>query len=302
MAKHALVLSGGGAKGREEAGAAPAIIEHYMHTSSPITILSGTSVGALNAAGIAAHDHWFPMELWRSIRAKDVFKGSRPMIPWRVWRRSSLYDSSPLWKLINKHIDPFAIRESKYRLMVHALDFFNEQQVIFTNASPDILTGIYASASVPGAFEPVSWKGTWLVDGGTVANTPIRSCIEAGAEKITIIYLNKDLPQPRIMALDVPRRYPIPRPKLGQVISGSIASMMDRHFHADLQRARDINEMVLAGMADPKYRYVDIQIYKPDRDLGDTLDFLTPAKMQQEISDAYHRAIEWLPRGSRRHQ
>jgi predicted acylesterase/phospholipase RssA len=295
---HALVLSGGGAKGAREAGSQAAIIDYYKHTASPITILSGTSVGALNAAGICSKDHWFPMDLWLNISQEQVYKSSRLLLPWRLWKKSSIYDSSPLWKLIQKNLDLEAIRGSEYQLMVHALDLFTGQQVTFTNEDPDLLVGVYASAAVPGAFPPIPWKGTWLVDGGTVANTPIRSCIKAGAEKITVIYLDDELPKPQVLACEVPTCEPIDQPKIVGVISKSIEAMMDRHFRRDLQAAELINAAVTAGTADPKYRHVDIQIFKPPHDLGDTLDF-DRKKITRQVLDGYHDAVAWVCRRHR---
>ena len=117
--KHGLCLSGGGAKGDVEAGAQAAIISVYQHTSAPIVSLSGTSVGAMNAAGCAARDHWFPLELWEDIRTSDIYRGGTIGLLWRIWRRASLYDTEPLWNFLNRHLNAEDIAASPYTLYVH---------------------------------------------------------------------------------------------------------------------------------------------------------------------------------------
>ena len=52
-----IVLSGGGARGAYEAGVVAGLMEVLRPTRAPFDILSGTSVGALNAAYLAAHAH-----------------------------------------------------------------------------------------------------------------------------------------------------------------------------------------------------------------------------------------------------
>jgi NTE family protein len=74
---HALVLSGGGAKGAYEAAAAKRIIEHYSGTDLDIRLIAGTSVGALNAAGIASGGPGFPVSLWKTVTKSDVMRDSR---------------------------------------------------------------------------------------------------------------------------------------------------------------------------------------------------------------------------------
>ena len=51
------MLSGGGARGAYEAGVVAGLMEVLRPTRSPFDILAGTSVGALNAAYLAAHAH-----------------------------------------------------------------------------------------------------------------------------------------------------------------------------------------------------------------------------------------------------
>ena len=60
----ALVLSGGGAKGAYQIGVWKALDEY--HVSERISVVSGTSVGSLNAALFAAGDYEAARNLWNN--------------------------------------------------------------------------------------------------------------------------------------------------------------------------------------------------------------------------------------------
>lgn len=291
---HGLVLSGGGAKGGFEAGAAAAILEYYKHTDSPITMLSGTSVGAINAAGIAAGGPRYPMEIWRNISNNKIYRRSTFMYPWRFWRLGAAFDSSPLWKLITSHIGPDALAHSDYRIFIHTTEITTRRPVVFSGKHPDVLTGIYASASIPGAFPPVLWEGHWLVDGGTVDNSPIRSLVREGCKKITVIYLDDELPQPSITAADLDPITKVERPNAAESLAASIEAMMDAHFRRDLKNVELINKLVAVGHPMKEgHRKIHLQVFGPDRDLGNSLDFDTK-RMRILIDRGYHQALRWL--------
>ena len=295
MVKHGLVLSGGGAKGSWEAGAAAAVLEHYASTDAPVSVISGTSVGGLNAVGIASGGPRYPMELWSDIQTKDVYRGSKFGLPWRLRSKSAIYDSKPLWKFIQRHVDIDQVRNSEYRVFVHATKLGSKQSIIFTNEDFDLLVGVYAGGSVPGAFPPVRWNGHWLVDGGTIDNSPIRTLIRHGCNKVTLIYLDSEMPADPIPAGQLA---PIPntdRPRIAGVVSASIESMMDSIFWRDLRNVQMINRMVDAGTDTNGYRHIDLQMIHPYQHLGDTLDFNTDV-MRLQMEDGFHTALRVLTR------
>lgn len=108
----ALVLSGGGARGAYEAG-----VVRYLREELPtalgeqprIDILSGTSIGAINASFLAAAAHTpadqgrLLSDVWLSLRIEDVFHWSvlglaaLPLYLWRRIRMLRLRHSS--WRL-----------------------------------------------------------------------------------------------------------------------------------------------------------------------------------------------------------
>ena len=290
--KHGLVLSGGGAKGDVEAGAQAAIVSVYRRTSAPVVSLSGTSVGALNAAACAARDEWLPLELWKGLRSRDIYRGSKYGLLWRIWKDSSIYSTGPLWDLIRKNISAETLAASPYTLYVHVTILGKKQPIVFLKNDPDILTAVYASAAVPGAFPPVKWNGHWCIDGGTVDNSPIRSLIQDGCTKITVIVLNDELPAERVLARIVPPGSDTPRPKIAEVIAPALEAMMDAHLRRDLKNVELVNRLVDAGCADGHHHKIDLRVWAPSEDLGGTLDFDQVTDGERAM-DAYHDALEW---------
>ncbi|MEE8536978.1 MAG: patatin-like phospholipase family protein [Acidobacteriota bacterium] len=298
--KHGLVLSGGGARGDVEAGAQAAIIAAYKRTSAPVVSLSGTSVGALNAAGCAAKDHWFPLELWKGLASNDVYRGNKLGLLWRIWRDSAIYDTTPLWDLITSNITTEALAVSPYALYIHVTLLGTKQPIVFLKDDPDILTGIYASAAVPGAFPPVSWNGHWAIDGGTVDNSPIRSLISDGCEKITVIILDDELPAERVFARAIEPGPGKARPKIAEIISPALEAMMDAHLRRDLKNVELVNRLVAAGVGDEHHRKIDLRVWAPRKDLGGgALDF-DLATDGLRAATAYHSALEWAMQDAHR--
>jgi predicted acylesterase/phospholipase RssA len=113
----ALVLSGGGARGAFQAGALVELLKYFEERGKRISVLSGTSVGALNGMGIAqaATLEEARSELesnWKSLTEKDVYKirgwgllgllvkfAVMPMDRWASLSGvDSLFDNSPLYR------------------------------------------------------------------------------------------------------------------------------------------------------------------------------------------------------------
>jgi NTE family protein len=85
-----IVLSGGGARGAYEAGVVQGIMEVLRPTKPPFDVLTGTSVGALNATYLAAHSHMADMsagglaEQWRALDVSTHLKlDMRGVLGWR---------------------------------------------------------------------------------------------------------------------------------------------------------------------------------------------------------------------------
>lgn len=124
-AKRALVLSGGGARGAYQVGVLKALAEDVPVGTNPFHVITGLSVGALNAVVLAEGADDFPRAaakleaMWQGLRSSSVYRTDAAGILKRTgawigafaagWagRRPphSLLDAAPLARLIQRNVD-----------------------------------------------------------------------------------------------------------------------------------------------------------------------------------------------------
>lgn len=211
-----LILAGGGARGAYEAGALRFIAERF---GLNFDLISGTSVGALNGAWVAASGTAGAAEIWRfwtELSFDQVATFSlRPLVasPTRWFRRKTplgegvgIFDPSPLYSLIQQRVDWPGLhrridRRELLAFMVSVTDVGSGRCHIFTDGnvraraaatSTTVPTRIdprhcLASASIPFVFPAVAIDGRTYVDGALRQNTPISPAIEAGMGRALII-------------------------------------------------------------------------------------------------------------------
>jgi predicted acylesterase/phospholipase RssA len=292
---HGLVLSGGGALGAYEAGAASVLLPHYEESDRPIRVISGTSVGALNAAALIYGGPEFTLDLWRRITTNDVFRDGRFFAFRRLIRGKSAYCTKPLAALLERELhDLWKIRKSHTKLLVHATELRTRRQLTWTNDSRDLRIGILASASIPGVFPTVRYRGLSLVDGGVVANTPIRSAIKAGCYDLTVVYLDEEkVREPEDVESFLQRNHRVePWPEAVDYSSArtalerSLELMMFGHFERDLKLLSVVNDLVeearghsscgSAQALTQRYQRIALGLLQPKTQLGpsgSTLNF-----------------------------
>jgi NTE family protein len=134
LAKTALVLSGGGARGAYQVGALRALHELlYEQNCLPFPILVGASAGSITNAFLGAHADDFPVavrklvDFWEGLRPEDVFRTdartlARVGLSWAAdlglgsWigtgRGKSLLVSDPLRRLLHDRLDMAALGQS----------------------------------------------------------------------------------------------------------------------------------------------------------------------------------------------
>ncbi len=198
----ALVLSGGGAKGAYEAGAALALIERGL----PIRLVAGSSAGALNAAMIASGRADRLESLWRSVTREQVYSLRAPVffsgfLPgWLTLlvlnETIALFDPAPLRELISASIDLDRIRTSPVRLLVTATDLARREKRVFDNRDVTV-DALMAASAVPGLFPPVEVDGALLVDGGLTGRAPVLEALEAEGSLARVVVVMSYAPAER---------------------------------------------------------------------------------------------------------
>jgi NTE family protein len=194
--KLAFVLGGGGARGAMQVGALRALLEAGLKPD----LLVGTSIGAVNAAGLA---------LWgvnlagiESLeQAYERVADSRLMDPrllqfaWNVISKRPNHRGSRYARdfLIAEGVTPeFRFSQmQEVRLALVAADLHTGQPMIYGwDPEQSVLEGVMASIALPPWFAPVDNEGHLIVDGGALSNLPIEPAIRLGATEIIALDLH----------------------------------------------------------------------------------------------------------------
>jgi NTE family protein len=176
----ALVLSGGGNRGALQAGA----LEVLVAEGITFDLLVGTSVGALNAAYLAADQNTEQAKqlvtLWRQLRGRDIFPDPlHRRAANLILRRDHLYTPTGLRRLLEHHLPYHRIQDTSTELVVVATELATGEERRLDHGPA--VDAVLASTAIPGVFPPVAWEGILLVDGAISANLPLAAAIAAGA-------------------------------------------------------------------------------------------------------------------------
>lgn len=210
-----LALGGGGARGLTHIG----VLKVFEQEKIPIHIISGTSIGSL--VGGAYASGMSPEELHKKFQAyieSSEFQSSA------IHAISSSYgreEGSLTQKiqsflknqfyLIQMLLKPGILSATDFRSMI---DFFipdikiEDTHVLFRAVATDLISGekivfskgslrqaIMASCAVPGAIEPLRAEDQLLADGGVISLIPVSVAIEAGANIVIAVSVDRDLYQ-----------------------------------------------------------------------------------------------------------
>jgi NTE family protein len=222
----ALVLQGGGALGAYQAGA----YEELAKSGNEPDWLAGISIGAINAALIAGNKPEHRVEalrnFWQGITksltgqpfsnastVRSLFNEASAwfaltsgidgfftprMFPPAMQMPGTLealsyYDTTPLRRNLEEHVDFNLLNTSGPRLSVGAVHIQSGNFVYFDNRMQKIgPQHILASAALPPGFPPVIIDGEAYWDGGLVSNTPLQHVLDNhhGVDDIDIIQVD----------------------------------------------------------------------------------------------------------------
>lgn len=226
MARKALYLAGGGARGAYQVGVLKAI-EHILQVKKvPFEMISGVSIGSINAAVFSQHADDFPMavetleSLWRSIHCGKIFNTSNYELGKSVLRNFShfiikqrnsgfLLNTEPLHELISQIIDFEKIKENIITNQLETLEVisncYETQQTIsfYQHTKEDFedwhsprhlskpvdmgMQHILASSALPLFFPTVKINGYHYGDGSMGLVSPLRGAVKFNVEKILIL-------------------------------------------------------------------------------------------------------------------
>jgi predicted acylesterase/phospholipase RssA len=263
-----LVLQGGGALGAFELG----VIEYLLDNRITLDVVSGVSIGAINATVLAGSRRADPREelrgLWEDLttpafpppfdlaNGKVSLFGNSGMYAPRVdylnlWRWTSLYETGPLRLTLERHVDFEKLKPENFarppgvrapRLILTAtnlatgkLDRFDSKEMPLTPEH------VVASGSLPPSFPMTTASAPagrpmpyW--DGGLFDNTPLSKVIDALEDS--------DDPAKTMYVVNLfPSGAPLPR-NMPEVVTRMMTLAFSNRMEKDLRRARQTTEII----------------------------------------------------------
>lgn len=159
-----IVFSGGFAKGAYEIGFCKALLE-YINIEN-IKMVSGSSIGAINAYGFINNKLDYLCNIWKSLE----FKSAKEFFI-KQEKRDIIYEY--IEGLVGKDTDTDSNQKSCYINYIKVPNITLCYENV-NNEDLDIQKGLLkASISVPTLYKPVFIKGNYYVDGAFLDNTPI---------------------------------------------------------------------------------------------------------------------------------
>jgi NTE family protein len=280
MKRVALVLAGGAARGAYEVG----VVDHVVHEVAKslkqdirFDILCGTSVGALNACGLAAWAHegrdavkrmrdvWHELDLASLVRTdvRGVLSALRLRRGDFPAREGGILDPSGIEAVVKSSIPFEHIQANLEAGLVHALTVSTThvssgRTVVFVQTADGKLppwsqdptiepravritaNHALASAAIPILFRSVRIDGEFHCDGGLRQNVPLSPARRLGADAVLVINPRFITDEP---VLPKEERFPGPLFLLGKTLN---ALLLDR-IDTDLARLESVNKILDAG-------------------------------------------------------
>lgn len=195
--KRALILAGGGSRGAFQIG----VYKYLAERSWIPDIICGTSVGAINAAGIGSGlDAHALVRLWTTYNRRRMYRlNLMPFLSYFLSGRAlkPLLDTRLLQAMVSDHVDFDHLKQSRIKVVISTVNVLTSRPCFFDNAQIR-LEHILASGAMPVLFPWQYIDGVPHWDGGTMANIPLQPALDFGADEIIIVLLSPvtHTPQP----------------------------------------------------------------------------------------------------------
>lgn len=224
----AFVLSGGGNRGALQVGALQVLLEAGIRPDMVV----GTSVGAVNACFIAndptPRGAYRLAEVWLDVSRDDVYPGTHLTAVWNMVRGKESFFSNESWyRLLQSHMPVQQFNDLNVPAYTVAADLETGKQVVFGDDDDDFLIdGLMASTALPPLHPPWRVGGRRYIDGGAVADLPVRVAGDRGATEIIALNLANSLtPGDQVRTL------------FG-IMNRALGTLVYRHTEADLEYMR----------------------------------------------------------------
>jgi NTE family protein len=186
------VLSGGANLGSLHVGMLQALLERDIKPD----VIVGTSIGAVNAAALAADPSLETVErlreLWCQARARDIFPFNPVANARALFREGALFSNHGWRRFIESRKQYENIEEAAVPLRITATDYDEGRSVVFD--SGPVTEAVLASTALPGLFPPHKVDGRYYLDGSISEQLPLKVALEAGARTIYVMAVSVPSP------------------------------------------------------------------------------------------------------------
>lgn len=301
-----IVLAGGGARGSYQAGALRALYEIIKKDQNMFDIITGNSVGAINAAAIGSYARdWgngtqYLVDLWNRLRVEDVFdidyatisslglkwvstilgaeSTSRPF--------NHLLSTDPLRNLLQREIDFNEIHQLIEDKLLSAIslsstNYYSGSNIIFFDGEKDI--GTWENIDRFAVKTKLEVDHVMSSSAIPVFFPPVRindsyygdGCIRQTTPLSPAIHLGAT----KIIAIGIRNQFstekiheiismPNPNPTMGQVAGVLMNAIFLDSMNADVERLQKMNMVAQTKGNIYNWKYIPLLSLKPSKDLG----------------------------------
>lgn len=276
--KTGLILSGGGARAAYQVGVLRAVGDLAPRgIRNPFPVISGTSAGAINAAGLAANSRNYRMavrgleRVWANLTVEQVYRTDlvsflRSVLRWLLSSltagitpvHSSLLDNTPLRRLLSLLINFDRIEQALdigdlRALAVSASSYSTGESTAFFQAREELpewerarrkgrrvtlkVEHLLASSALPILFPAERLGNQYFGDGAVRQLSPLSPALHLGAERVLVIGVSANTEEHREI-----HSYPSMAQVLGHVLNSVFVDTLE----ADVERLERINDTLRA--------------------------------------------------------
>jgi len=185
-----LVLGGGGMKGMVHVGVLRALGRLGIHVDEVIGTSIGAVIGALYCSGMGVQEL---DELTQDLSRRDFFRLNVLKILVKGYRHASLYKGELFMDFLEQRLPAKTFDDLDRPFFCNALSLVDGSMRYFGlpgQKTIPLAKAVYASASLPGIFEPLEYEGDHLIDGGIADSLPLRLARARRADLIIAVDLS----------------------------------------------------------------------------------------------------------------
>jgi len=177
LPKIGLALGSGGARGAAHTG----VLKVLEAEGIPVSVVSGSSIGALVGAALAVGLPADEMEKeWLSIGTRRLLRSFLPSL-----HPAGFSSGNELKRILVELLGDCSIEQLQMPYGAMACDIDTGEAIRLQQGS--LVDAVRASTAIPGVFHPMRHGSRLLVDGGLVDPVPIGFCRDLGAEFVIAV-------------------------------------------------------------------------------------------------------------------